>query len=671
MKNYYLKNKLILLIFLIALFCPIKTILAKTTYPRLANCYLYFFNQDQFKDLAKWDLLIIQPEMIYRNPDFFKLYHQAKPNGYLLAYAYPAMFYTDALSYDEAGLRKYIYDEVNKNNWWLKNAQGKAIESWPKIEVVNVANQAWQNFNLDFLKNKIKLGDQWDGLMYDMVDSYILHYSKNSKIDINNDGKGDDDNTVNKIWQEGMAELFKKTRQTFKNEVIITNGNSLPAYQTNTNGRMFEIFPTPWEGDGTWVASMTQYLKKLPPQNKQPGIYVINRQSYFSGQPYDYQGMRFGLASTLLGDGYYSFDAGSSHHSQIWWYDEYDVNLGRAESGYYNLLDNKSTTIKPGLWRRDFENGIALVNSTNKEVKYIFSKEELEKIKGTQEPKINNGAKINFITLAPTDGIILLKVKNQIFDNSFTNGSFVRVFNQAGNQVRNGFFAYKDAYEPEASVLISDLDTDGIKEQVVSKGLEVSIYKAGRKITTFYPFGNKFKGKLSLAISNFNHDKYKELVIGVASGGGPQIRIFSNQGKLLSGGFFAQDKNFRGGINLAVGDVNGDSQEEIVVGHGAGLGPNVKIFNQQGKLLKAFTGFKKDFLQGFTVAVGDTNSDSKKEIILGLGSTGESVVRVYSNSGRLLNQFFAYDKTVINGLKVISYDINNDGSDEILASLIN
>jgi hypothetical protein len=92
---------------------------------------------------------------------------------------------------------------------------------------------------------------------------------------------------------------------------------------------------------------------------------------------------------------YFSFDFGDQGYHQVWWYDEYDINLGRAESTAYNLFDREDKEIKPGLWRRDFEHGLALVNSTDQKQTYVFYKEEFEKINGQQDRRVNNGAKIN------------------------------------------------------------------------------------------------------------------------------------------------------------------------------------------------------------------------------------------------------------------------------------
>ena len=50
--------------------------------------------------------------------------------------------------------------------------------------------------------------------------------------------------------------------------------------------------------------------------------------------------------------GYFSFDYGDKNHGQLWWYDEYDVNLGKPLFPAYNIQDKTNDKFKPGLWRR-------------------------------------------------------------------------------------------------------------------------------------------------------------------------------------------------------------------------------------------------------------------------------------------------------------------------------
>ncbi len=561
-------------------------------------------------------------------------------------------------------IRKIVYDGVNQGNWWLRDANRQIVQPWPQISAVNVTNRDWQNFYVNYMRNDIGL-HLWDGIMFDVVDAEITHYSRNG-IDINNDGSADSAAAVNQGWRQGMSELFAKTKAMLGNKYIVMNGNSLESYQRNTNGRIFESFPTPWEGNGSWHASMYQYLKRLPPLNKSPQLYVINGTASRSNQMNDYRRMRFGLTSALLGDGYYSFDNGNYTHSQLWWYDEYDFNLGRAESSYYNLLKNNSDYVEPGLWRRDFENGISIVNSSGKEQVYVFKREQFEKIKGTQDRNFNDGSKVNYIKLANNDGIVMRKLKQDVIGAAFPNGNFVRIFDTKGLQQRNGFFAYRGDVEPNTLVLLDDIDGDGRQDRISTQAGTLLVNRSGKPLVKISPYGANFKGKLSFAAYDFNNDGSKEIVMAPASGGGPHVKTYSPTGKMLTPGFFAFDQNFRGGVNISLGDINNDGKGEIVVAPGKGLPPTVKIFSTQGKTIGSFLAYDKNYRGGVSIAVGDADNDGKNDLVTGAANGGPHV-RIFDYAGKLRGQFMAYDPKSGTGVSVMIADTDGNGQREILA----
>lgn len=633
-------------------------VVAKDTYPKLANYYLKYYTNyrsEDYEALKKWDLVITQNDIQLNNKNFISEYKAAQPNGIILAYVYSAM---------SLPVPQGLYGDIDRANLWLKNKNGEKLEIWSNIFATNLSQEAWANLNVDFVDRKYQAG-AWDGVMYDFVDSSIDHYSK-SGIDINNDGRTEDSSVVNAAWQRGMINLFAKTRARFPNKYIIMNGNSLAGYQPATNGRIFENFPTPWESKGRWQDTMYQYLRRLPALNRQPQLYVINATTNNSGNMSNYRQMRFGLASTLLGDGYFSFDFGDQKHEQTWWYDEYDVVLGRAESAYYNLLDLNNDYIQPGLWRRDFENGITVVNSTNKNQLYIFKQEQFEKIAGTQDRNTNDGSKVNYVRLLPNDGIIMRKVKQDIVGSPFVNGSFIRVFNSSGVQERNGFFAYRANVPSNALVLLDDIDNDGENDRVSEQNGTLIIARSGKSILKIAPFGASFKGKLSFTAYDFNKDGSKEIVVAPLTGGGPNVRVYSATGKLLNPGFFVFDKNFHGGVNLASGDINNDGNGEIIVSPAKDLPPTVKILNDKGTTLGSFLVFDKTFRGGVNVVVGDANNDSKNELVIGAAKYGPHV-RMFDYTGRLLSEFMAYDVKSGAGVTVMIGDTNGDGQKEILA----
>jgi len=285
---------------------------------------------------------------------------------------------------------------------------------------------------------------------------------------------------------------------------------------------------------------------------------------------------------------------------------------------------------------------------------------------------VNDGSRVNWVKLDPKDGIILLKENNKIKENSFNNGSFVRIFDQEGKQIRNGFFAYLDRFEGGYDILISDINNNPANEEILVNGDGViRIYQDGKEISSFKPYDQKFRGEISFAVSDLNGDGTKEIITGAGAGGGPHVRIFNKEGKPLIGGFFAYKPHFRGGVNVAVVDLNGDGTREIITGAGTGGGPHVRVFSKDGKpLTGGFFAFQENFSGGVSVSVGNVDGEGEKEIIVGSGAGDRPLVKVFSKDGKFLKEFRAYEEGLDYGIKVMSYDLNRDGKDEILASTI-
>src|SRR5262249_54751293 len=149
-------------------------------------------------------------------------------------------------------------------------------------------------------------------------------------------------------------------------------------------------------------------------------------------------------------------------------------------------------------------------------------------------------------------------------------------------------------------------------------------------------------------------DGLAEVVTGAGQGGGPHVKVFSGASGALINSFMAYDLSFNGGISVAVGRVTGADTGDIVTGPGPGGGPNVKVFNGlTGELLRSFMAYDPTFGGGVNVAVGDVNGDGLADIITGAGPGGGSQVNVYDGgSGALLNSFFAYDPGFRGGVSV-------------------
>ncbi len=632
------------------------------TYPKLANYYLKYYElitPSDFEQLKKWDLLIIPNEVGIRNPGFIKTFKEKYPDKLVFAYTVPGL---------ASDWPTGLYRAADAAHVLLRGGSGEKLQVWDKAYAVNVTNPAWYPIHFDFISKKMAQA-KWDGIFYDTVEGDIRRYSTNG-IDINGDGSVDPWQTVNKEWQKGTAAMMKMTRERFPDKKVIINGSSVPSFQPNINGRMFETFPAPWEGSPRWQASMYPYLRRLPAENQQPNIYVINTNTENRGDKNNYRLMRLGLTSTLLGEGYFSFDYGDQDHGQLWWYDEYDVKLGHAVSSYYNLRNPNDDYVKAGLWRRDFDNGVAIVNSTDQDQTFVFNHEEFERLKGTQDPNVNSGAKVNYIKLPANDGVIMRTVRKDVIGQLFTNGDLARVFNTAGQQTRSGFFLSKADAVSGARLLIDDLDRDGRNDRIVEREGKLVVTRGGKSAITISPFGANFKGRLSFAVYDMNKDGEKEIYVVPASGGGPQVMVFTPSGKRLTPGFFAFDKNFRGGVNLAVGDVNNDGRGEIVVAAASGMAPTVKILDEQGRAISSFLAYAATFRGGVNLAIGDVDGDGKNDLVTGPNAGGPHV-RIFSSAGTLKAQFMAFDPNGRTGVRVMAADSDGDGKKEIIASTAN
>lgn len=215
-------------------------------------------------------------------------------------------------------------------------------------------------------------------------------------------------------------------------------------------------------------------------------------------------------------------------------------------------------------------------------------------------------------------------------------------------------------------------------------------------------FGNF--GGVSIAIGNvfpeLNAPPRNEYVLGAGPGELPWVRIYSETG-VLEQEFLAYEPSFRGGVNVAVGDINPHDfatfngvdypVEEIITGTGVGGGPVVKTFNMsQPSANRSFLAYEASFRGGVNVAASDLNqvaepdpnnpavSRFRDEIVTGSGPGGGPLVKVFHNiapptppgvprNWQLLRGFFAYESTMRFGVNVTAGDIvslpNFDGNE--------
>lgn len=186
----------------------------------------------------------------------------------------------------------------------------------------------------------------------------------------------------------------------------------------------------------------------------------------------------------------------------------------------------------------------------------------------------------------------------------------------------------------------------------------------GNQQTEFYAFDPAFAGGVRLAMGDVDGDGVDEIIVGAGPGGGPQVRIFETDGSLI-GQFFAFTSSTTHGIFVGAGDLDGDGTDEILVSPDAGGNGEVRWFNLAGEQ----NGFIKPLGSSqisLRVAAGDFDGDSLDEIIVGTGSGSQPMVLIFDGSGTFVDSFEAYATTYDKGIYVEAGDIDGDGLDEIV-----
>lgn len=142
----------------------------------------------------------------------------------------------------------------------------------------------------------------------------------------------------------------------------------------------------------------------------------------------------------------------------------------------------------------------------------------------------------------------------------------------------------------------------------------------------FWTFTSGHKNVYFESIERFNHVDVVAIPEPAGKGSKPLVRVFDAETKEFKFEFLAYEANYEGGVSVAVGDVNEDGLPDIVTAPGRLHAPEVRVFDGTpqsgltgsriaGLTIPAASTYGATYSWGVNVAVGDVNGDGGNDIV--------------------------------------------------------
>ena len=264
------------------------------------------------------------------------------------------------------------------DDYFLRDTTGQKVEVWPGAYRLNLTRPEVAEYQARYAYQKmIESGLLYDGCFFDnfmMSQRWLTHdiYDRPVQLDADGDGQPDDKDAFDKAWREGVFRELQEWRKLmpwalttghsqgypYPDIAEIFNGQGIGFYTTDViEGK--KPFYELWDYYQAWCTvtvkpAITSVESAVPDQIAYGYDYSPQRHTPastwdFARDYYPY--MRFGLAFTLMNDGYFSHELGDTDHGQDWWYDELDYKLGTP------LGPAQRIAVSPGGDRELMQNG--------------------------------------------------------------------------------------------------------------------------------------------------------------------------------------------------------------------------------------------------------------------------------------------------------------------------
>ena len=264
-------------------------------------------------------------------------------------------------------------------DYYLHDINGNRVEVWPGIHHLNLTKSYVAEHQAQYAYQRILDSNlMFDGCFFDNVFTTMAWhdhdiYGNPFHPDADEDGNPDDLAAFDAAWKAGVFHEITEFHKLMPHALV--TGHAMNIYESGISGLFNGIGIGFWtvdviEGKRSFIDLLNMYnawntdalsphitmIESAPPHqiaygydyapwNKVPPSTFEFARTYY---PY----VRFGLAFTLMNDGYFAHEFGDTWHGNDWWYDELDFDLGYplgpaeflnvTNAPSQNMIDNPS-----------------------------------------------------------------------------------------------------------------------------------------------------------------------------------------------------------------------------------------------------------------------------------------------------------------------------------------
>jgi hypothetical protein len=232
---------------------------------------------------------------------------------------------------------------------------------------------------------------------------------------------------------------------------------------------------------------------------------------------------------------------------------------------------------------------------------------------------------------------------------------------------------YGAKFRSGVRVAHADIDRDGFDDLITApnrNGRMVRVFSGydGSLLTEWEAAPRGYLGGVSIAAGDVDGDRIAEIVTALGSGRAPIVTVRDSLTGNVESSFLTFGKGNRAGVNLSMGDLDRDGDDDIVASTRSGVAL-VKAFTGAGEslspLIRPFAG--KATIGASTAVIPATpHSGGKIAVVSGVGA--RSAVEFFDVFGSRLMQPSAFDGNGLSSISLTKVDIDGDGIAEIIAT---